>query len=84
VRELARVQLDASRFIFYGWGSASPPFLAWSLDGKWLLALEQRGVAALAPERRVGIVRISVESGEKRPFQVSLDADQNARKGTHA
>jgi Tol biopolymer transport system component/DNA-binding winged helix-turn-helix (wHTH) protein len=79
-RELARVQLDTSRFIFYGWRSSSPPFLAWSLDGKWLLGVEQRGVAGLAPERRVGIVRISVEGGEKRPFPVSLDADQNGSK----
>jgi Tol biopolymer transport system component/DNA-binding winged helix-turn-helix (wHTH) protein len=79
-RELARVQLDTSRFVFYGWGSSSPPFLAWSLDGKWLLALEQSGVVGLAPERRVRIVRIAVDSGEKRPFQVSLDTDRNGSK----
>jgi Tol biopolymer transport system component len=34
----------------------------------------------LAPERRVRIVRISVDSGEKSPFPVSLDADQHRRK----
>jgi Tol biopolymer transport system component/DNA-binding winged helix-turn-helix (wHTH) protein len=80
-RELARVQLDTSEFFFLGWWSASPPFLAWSSDGKWLLALEQSHIAGLALERRVRIVRISVESGEKSPFLLSLDADQNGPNG---
>jgi WD40-like Beta Propeller Repeat len=74
-------QLDTSEFFSYGWGNVSPLFLVWSSDGRWLLALEQSGLAGLAPERRVQIVRISVESGEKSPFLLSLDADQNWVKG---
>jgi Tol biopolymer transport system component len=79
-RELARVRLDISRVLFYGWGSTSPPYLAWSLNGKWLLALEQSGMAGLTPERRIRIVRISVESGEKSPFALSLDTNQKPSK----
>lgn len=78
-RELALVQLDPSNFYFYGWGNASPPFLAWSPDGRWLLALEQSSTVGLAPERRVRIVRISIASGEKSPFLLLLDKD---RKGS--
>jgi Tol biopolymer transport system component/DNA-binding winged helix-turn-helix (wHTH) protein len=82
-RELVRLQLNMSRLIYYGhqgW-SASRPFLAWSLDGRWLLALEQSGPEGPAPETRVRIVRISVDGGEKSPFLLSLDADQNQNKG---
>ena len=42
-RELTRLQLDTARFIYDRPWSASPPFLAWSSDGRWLLALEQSG-----------------------------------------
>ncbi|MBV9226142.1 MAG: PD40 domain-containing protein [Acidobacteriaceae bacterium] len=75
-RELARVQMNTAEFFSFGRGSTSPPFLAWSSDSKWLLALEQSGVAGLAPERRNRIVRIAVDSGEKSPFLLSLDADK--------
>lgn len=78
-RELARLQLDISRFAS-GWWTASPPFLAWSLDGGWLLALEQSGPEGPAREAPVRIVRISVDSGEKSPFVLSLDGDQNGGK----
>lgn len=88
-RELARVQLDTSRVLFDGEGGAnemfppppvSPPFIAWSGDDKWLVTLEQSGMAGLAPERHIQIVRISVESGEKTPFVPLLDADQTQSK----
>jgi Tol biopolymer transport system component/DNA-binding winged helix-turn-helix (wHTH) protein len=79
-RELARLQLDASRFIFHPAWTASPPFLTWSSDGKWLLALEQRGLDWPARVTRVRIVRISVDSGEKSPFLFALDADQKRHK----
>jgi Tol biopolymer transport system component/DNA-binding winged helix-turn-helix (wHTH) protein len=78
VREVALVQLDPSSLYFYGWGNASSPFLAWSSDGKWLLALEQSRTLGLAPESRLRIVRISIASGEKSPFLLSLNTDQKA------
>lgn len=81
-RELVRVQLDVT--LLDGWRSVSPPFLAWSSDGKWLLAPEQPGIAAQAPVRRVRIVRVAVESGEKSAFDVSLDADPNRGKANTA
>ncbi|MGC2660427.1 MAG: winged helix-turn-helix domain-containing protein, partial [Bryobacteraceae bacterium] len=58
-RELARIRFSADLEMSlpdWEW-EVPPPFLAWSPDGKWLLALDQRRV-----------VRISAESGEKRPL----------------
>lgn len=76
-RELARLRVDMLRFIHYGYWTVTPPFLAWSSDNKWLLALEQSGAETWPPGAPVNIVRISVESGEKTPFPLSLEADQN-------
>jgi DNA-binding winged helix-turn-helix (wHTH) protein len=78
-REVTRLQLNMARFFYYGWWGASPPFLAWSLDGKWLLALEQSESERPTREATVRIVRISVESGEKTAFLLSLNADQDGR-----
>ncbi|HSU55785.1 MAG TPA: hypothetical protein VLT36_17145, partial [Candidatus Dormibacteraeota bacterium] len=44
----------------YAWEPSSP-FLAWSPNGKWLLALDQVG-----PNKLRSIIRISPETGEKR------------------
>lgn len=78
-RELTRLQLDTFRFIYDRPWSASPPFLAWSSDGRWLLAPEQTGPEGPPRVAPVRIERISVESGEKSPFLLSLDTDQNRR-----
>ncbi|MDQ2777176.1 MAG: winged helix-turn-helix domain-containing protein [Acidobacteriota bacterium] len=59
-RELARLQFDSIQSLEH-WGWTAPtPYIAWSPDNKWLLALDQSG-----PEQPAQIVRISVESGEK-------------------
>jgi Tol biopolymer transport system component len=58
-RELTRIRFSPDLAMFlpdWEWG-VPPPFLAWSPDGKWLLALDQ-----------CRVVRISAESGEKRPL----------------
>ena len=61
-RELADVAFDtAIIFSHYQW-EVPPPFLAWSVDGKWLLALDQAGSGF---GRTHAIVRISVDTGEK-------------------
>jgi Tol biopolymer transport system component/DNA-binding winged helix-turn-helix (wHTH) protein len=78
-RELTRLQLDTFRFMYDRPWSATPPFLAWSSDGRWLLAPEQTGPEGPPRVAPVRIVRISVESGEKSPFLLSLDTDQNRR-----
>ncbi len=59
-RELVRLQLDATQTLYH-WGWTAPtPYLAWSPDSKWLLALDQSG-----PHAPARIVRISAETGEK-------------------
>ena len=58
-RELTRIEFSADLEMFlpdWEW-PLPPPFLAWSADSKWLLALDQRRV-----------IRISAQSGEKRPL----------------
>lgn len=79
-RELARLQLHAPRLTYHGWWDASPPFIAWSPDGKWLLTLEQSESEKPTRETPLRGVRISVESGEKRAFPPLLNADQNQRR----
>lgn len=57
-RELARIDFSwqLAMIFAHNWEGESPaPFIAWSSDSKWLLAISSRHV-----------VRISVESGEKR------------------
>ncbi|MGA8593473.1 MAG: winged helix-turn-helix domain-containing protein [Bryobacteraceae bacterium] len=61
-RELADIAVDtAIIFSHYQW-EVPPPFLAWSVDGKWLLALDQAGSGF---GRAHAIVRISLGTGEK-------------------
>ena len=61
-RELADIAVDtATIFSHYQW-EVPPPFLAWSVDGKWLLALDQAGSGF---GRAHAIVRISLGTGEK-------------------
>ncbi len=72
-REVARITFDAARIVErYGW-PVPGPFLVWSLDGKWLLTLEQDSPGRSKPH---AIIRVSVESGEKRiltwPLSTSL------------
>ena len=62
-RELATVTCECWRLIGHWAWTVPPPLLAWSADGKWLLAVDQR--APGSGGTRI-IVRISVESGEKR------------------
>ncbi len=68
-RELVRLQLrdDQER---RPWKMPSPQ-LAWSPDGKWLLATEQIGPEMLV---HFGVVRISVESGEKTRIELLPEA----------
>lgn len=81
-RELARVHFITSRFSYEGGSvSVSPPYLAWSSDGKWLLSLEQSGPEVPQREAPMQIVRISVDSGEKTPFTLSFEAGQERREG---
>lgn len=75
-RELTSLHLNISDFLFLGWKQTGPPFLAWSSDGKWLLAVEQSRIVGSVPEKRVSTVRISIPSGEKSPFLLSLDTDR--------
>jgi Tol biopolymer transport system component len=61
-RELAEIGFDtANIFSHYSW-EVPPPFLAWSVDRKWLLALDQAGSRF---GRAHAIVRVSVDTGEK-------------------
>jgi Tol biopolymer transport system component/DNA-binding winged helix-turn-helix (wHTH) protein len=63
-REIARITFDA--FLIFGRSPAwavPAPFLAWSANGKWLLTLDQKSPGKTQPH---SIVRVSVETGEKR------------------
>ena len=62
-REVTRVTFDAAYAIDRDGWSVAAPFLAWSPDGKWLLTLDQRSPGKTHPH---AIVRVSVETGEKR------------------
>lgn len=76
-RPLANLQMNTARLVSYSYWTASPPFLAWSANGKWLLGLDQSGEEKPAREAPVRIVRISAETGEKSSFPLSLNADRN-------
>lgn len=61
-REVAFITRESWR-VLGNWNWSLPaPFLAWSPDGKWLLSLDQSAHRAVS-----SIVRVSVETGEKRP-----------------
>lgn len=61
-RRLTVITFEANDSLGHGKSHEVPhPFLAWSADGKWLLALEQN-----APDETYSILRISIETGEKR------------------
>jgi Tol biopolymer transport system component/DNA-binding winged helix-turn-helix (wHTH) protein len=59
-RELTQVEFPVT-VVLRHWVYIGPPFLAWSPDANWLLAIEKTG--QLLNNR---IVRISIETGEKR------------------
>lgn len=59
-RELAQIEFPVT-VVLRHWVYIGPPFLAWSADADWLLAIEKTG--QLLNNR---IVRISIETGEKR------------------
>lgn len=61
-REVAEISVGTDRML-HRWKSyeVPPPFLAWSPDARWLLTVEQT-----APHETFSIVRVSVETGEKR------------------
>jgi Tol biopolymer transport system component/DNA-binding winged helix-turn-helix (wHTH) protein len=63
-RELSLVTCECWRVAGHWTFTVPPPFLTWSADGKWLLTLDQSG---LGSGRTHAVVRISVETGEKRP-----------------
>lgn len=61
-RELSNIAFDTGQIFRYRRSyEISPPFLAWSPDGRWLLSLEKKPSHAAA-----SIVRISIETGSKR------------------
>lgn len=75
-RELTRLRLDTAVFFeARGWMPAAP-LLAWSLDNKWLLAVQQT-----VQTGAVGVVRISVESGTVTPVELLGDSPSNRAHG---
>lgn len=61
-RQLADIGFDtANIFSHYSW-EVPPPFVAWSADGKWLLASDQAGSGF---GRAHAIVRVSIDTGEE-------------------
>ena len=67
-RKLAEVTFDTGQILRYRRSyEVPPPFLAWSADGRLLLALEQR-----APWEPTSIVRISIDTGAKRTLTLPL------------
>jgi Tol biopolymer transport system component/DNA-binding winged helix-turn-helix (wHTH) protein len=75
-RELSRLQLDAEPFFDHRGWLPPGPLLAWSSDGKWLLATQET-----APLDAARIVRISVESGEKTGVNLFADSFNNSSHG---
>jgi Tol biopolymer transport system component/DNA-binding winged helix-turn-helix (wHTH) protein len=65
-REIARINFAATEADYYGVG----PALAWSADGNYLFTLEHQDT-----DSRDGIVRIAVDSAEKRVLTQPLDAE---------
>ena len=62
-REVTRITFASSLIVHrYGWAIPAP-FLAWSPDAKWLLTLDQQAPGKSQPH---AIIRVSVETGEKR------------------
>jgi Tol biopolymer transport system component len=59
-RNVAHLRFDGARVLGHILWVVPSPYIAWSLDSKWLLSLEQSG-----PDQAARIVRISVETGEK-------------------
>jgi Tol biopolymer transport system component/DNA-binding winged helix-turn-helix (wHTH) protein len=74
-RELTRLHLDPTRFLDKTLWTVPSPLLAWSPDNKWLLTLEQ------GPPEAVRIIRISVESGERTPFNLFTDSSTASAQG---
>jgi Tol biopolymer transport system component/DNA-binding winged helix-turn-helix (wHTH) protein len=61
-REVAEVSLSTEELLrFWESTNVTPPFLAWSADAHWLLALEQK-----IPHGAFSIVRFSIDTGAKR------------------
>jgi Tol biopolymer transport system component/DNA-binding winged helix-turn-helix (wHTH) protein len=74
-RELKRLHFDSTQSLaHWGWNAPSP-YIAWSPDSKWLLALDQSG-----PEQPARIVRISVESGDKTRLFTSPDVSATSTR----
>jgi len=61
-RELADIGFFTANVFSHYSLLVTPPFLAWSADGKWLLALDQAGSGF---GRAHAIVRVSLDTGEK-------------------
>lgn len=74
-RELTRLHLDSTPFLVKKLWTPPSPLLAWSLDNKWLLTLQQ------GPPDAVRIVRISIESGERTPLNLSTDSSTGSAQG---
>lgn len=72
-RQLAELRLGTQQFVRHRRSSyVSPPLLAWSRDGRWLLSLEQT-----SSREPYSIVRISIETGEKRILTSSTPASSD-------
>ncbi len=67
-RELTHLRLDAGALLFTGSWTPPSPLLTWSPNNKWLLTLQQ------GPSDSARIVRISVESGERKPLALFADS----------
>ena len=68
-RELSRISFLTDKVTRRDLWYLPAPFLAWSPDGKWLLALDQRSVGYTVP---TSMIRVSVESGEKQSLLTPL------------
>jgi len=74
-RELTRLPLNPGRFLARTLWTVPPPRLAWSPDNEWLLTLQQ------GPPEAVRIIRISVENGERTPFNLFTDSSTASAQG---